>query len=174
MKSLSLRWRTSGCKVIRLMSMPFASFGSGESGRGQEKLGLLLLVALKPPDEKGECPGESRLEVGRHLEGDVPDGLAWEMIRRMRDDLKACRIDQGLTTGVKTLLATVAQSRGVSIEGIDSNQAYRPQQRRASREPRHIALTDYFRCLHHIRDYRRAKRQRRRRTRRPRASKART
>jgi len=102
-------------------------------GTGQQKLGLLLLIALKPPDEKGECQGESRLEVGRHLEGDVPDGLAWELIRRMRDDLKACRIDQGMTTGVKSLLATVAQSRGVSIEGIDSNQAYRPQPKRASR-----------------------------------------
>lgn len=109
-------------------------FRQWKIGMGQEKLGLLLLVAIKPPDEKGVCSGETRLEVSRHVEGDVPDGLAWEMIRKMRDDLKACRIDQGVTTGVQTVLATVAQRRGVSIEGIDSTQAYQPPPpRRTSR-----------------------------------------
>ena len=108
-------------------------FRQWKIGMGQEKLGLLLLVAIKPPDEKGVCSGETRLEVSRHLEGDMPDGLAWEMIRKMRDDLKACRIDQGVTTGVQTILATVAQRRGVSIEGVDSKQAYQPPPRRSTR-----------------------------------------
>ena len=114
-------------------------FREWKIGMGQEKLGLLLLVAVKPPDDKGVCSGETRLEVSRHLEGDVPDGLAWEMIRKMRDDLKACRIDQGITTGAQTILATVAQRRGVSIEGVDSTQAYRPPPPRRTSKGRGIS-----------------------------------
>lgn len=102
-------------------------------GRGSDKAGLLLLIVTKPSDDKG-CHGETRLEVSRHLEGDLPDGLAWEMIRRMRDDFKACRFDQALTTGVQTILATVAQRRGISMEGVDNRRAYQPpQQRRPAR-----------------------------------------
>jgi uncharacterized protein len=114
-------------------------FRQWKIGMGQEKLGLLLLVAIKSPDEKGVCSGETRLEVSRHLEGDVPDGLAWEMIRKMRDDLKACRIDQGMTTGVQSILATVAQRRGISIEGVDSKQAYQPPPPRRTTRGRGIS-----------------------------------
>lgn len=101
-------------------------------GRASDKRGLVLLAVIKPSDAQG-CHGQTRLEVSRHLEGDLPDGLAWEVIRRMRDDFKACRFDQAFTTGTQTLLATVAQRLGISMEGVDSTQAYRPQQRPASR-----------------------------------------
>ncbi|HEX5734086.1 MAG TPA: TPM domain-containing protein [Blastocatellia bacterium] len=101
-------------------------------GRASDKRGLVLLAVIKPSDDQG-CHGQTRLEVSRHLEGDLPDGLAWEVIRRMRDDFKACRFDQAFTTGTQTLLATVAQRLGISMEGIDSTQAYQPQQRRPSR-----------------------------------------
>jgi len=105
---------------------------SWKVGRASDKLGLLLLVVIKPSDDQG-CHGATRLEVSRYLEGDLPDGLAWEVIRRMRDDFKACRFDQAMTTGVQTILATVAQRRGISMEGIDSNRAFQPQTRRAAR-----------------------------------------
>ena len=101
-------------------------------GRSSDKLGLVLLIVTKPSDDKG-CHGNTRLEVSRYLEGDLPDGLAWEVIRRMRGDFIACRFDQAVTTGVQTILSTVAQRRGVSIEGVDSSQAYQPPPRRSTR-----------------------------------------
>src|SRR5262249_18187630 len=100
-------------------------------GRDSEKRALLLLVAIKPPDAQGGYHGGTRLEVSRHLEGDVPDILAGELIRRMREDFMAGRFDQALTTGTQTILATVAQRLGVPIEGVDSSQAVRQPPPRA-------------------------------------------
>lgn len=94
-------------------------------GGGPDKAGLLLLVAIKGPDERGQYSGQTRLEVSRSLEGDIPDGLAGEMIRRMRDDLRAGRFDQAVTAGAQTILATLAEKRGISLEGIESRYAYR-------------------------------------------------
>ncbi|HVF92629.1 MAG TPA: TPM domain-containing protein [Blastocatellia bacterium] len=93
-------------------------------GRGSDKAAALLLAAIKPPDQTGRYSGATRLEISRKLEGDIPDGLAGELIRRMRDDFRAGRFDQALTTGTQTLLATIAQKRGLSIEGIDQRYAY--------------------------------------------------
>jgi uncharacterized protein len=102
-------------------------------GRGAQKEALLLLVAVKQPDSRGVYSGGSRLEVSRRLEGDIPDGLAGEIIRRMRDDLRAGRFDQALTTGVQTVLATIAQKRNISLEGINRSYAYQPAERPARR-----------------------------------------
>ncbi len=101
-------------------------------GRASDKLGMVLLIVTKPSDDKG-CHGGTRLEVSRYLEGDLPDGLAWEVIRKMRGDFIACRFDQAVTTGVQTLLSTVAQRRGVSIEGVDNRQAYQPVPKRPTK-----------------------------------------
>src|ERR1044071_7514025 len=54
-------------------------------GRDSEKPSLVLLVAIKPPGSDGQYHGGTRLEVSRHLEGNLPDGLAGEVIRKMRD-----------------------------------------------------------------------------------------
>jgi uncharacterized protein len=94
-------------------------------GRDSDKRALILLVAIKAPDSQGLYHGGTRLEVSRHLEGDVPDILAGEIIRKMRDDFIAGRFDQALTTGTQTLLATIAQRIGISMDGIDSSQAAR-------------------------------------------------
>jgi uncharacterized protein len=102
-------------------------------GRASDKLGLVLLIVTKPPDDKGVCHGDTRLEVSRYLEGDLPDGLAWEVIRKMRGDFNACKFDQAVTMGVQTILSTIAQRRGISMEGIDSSQAYQPPPRRSTR-----------------------------------------
>src|SRR2546428_876946 len=102
-------------------------------GRDSEKRALLLLVAIKPPDAQGLYHGGTRLEVSRHLEGDVPDILAGELIRKMRDDFSAGRFDQALTTGTQTILATLAQRLGVSMDGIDSSQAARQPVRQSPR-----------------------------------------
>jgi uncharacterized protein len=104
-------------------------------GRDSEKRALVLVVAIKPPDSQGIYHGGTRLEVSRHLEGDVPDALAGELIRKMRDDFTAGRFDQALTTGTQTILATLAQKLGVSMDGIDSSQAARAQVRQPARAP---------------------------------------
>lgn len=104
-------------------------------GRDSEKRALLLLVAIKPPDNQGAYHGGTRLEVSRHLEGDVPDILAGELIRKMRDDFSAGRFDQALTTGTQTILATLAQRLGLSMNGIDSSQAARQPARPPARGP---------------------------------------
>jgi uncharacterized protein len=94
-------------------------------GRDSQKRSLILLVAIKQPDSQGVYHGGSRLEVSRQLEGDVPDILAGELIRKMRTDFSAGRFDQALTTGTQTILATVAQRLGISMDGIDQTQAAR-------------------------------------------------
>lgn len=102
-------------------------------GRDSGKRSLLLVVAIKEPDSQGRYHGGTRLEVSRHLEGDVPDILAGELIRKMRDDFGAGRFDQALTNGTQTILATLAQRLGVSIDGVDSNQAARQPVRQPAR-----------------------------------------
>ncbi|MFY9609563.1 MAG: TPM domain-containing protein [Blastocatellia bacterium] len=104
-------------------------------GRDSEKRALLLLVAIKPPNSKGVYSGGTRLEVSRQLEGDVPDILAGELIRKMRDGFEAGRFDQALTTGTQTILATLAQRLAVSMEGIDLGQAARQPVRQPVGEP---------------------------------------
>jgi uncharacterized protein len=104
-------------------------------GRDSEKRAMLLLVAIKPPDSQGVYHGGTRLEVSRHLEGDVPDILAGELIRKMRTDFSAGRFDQALTTGTQTILATLAQRLGVSMDGIDSSQVARQPVRQPARPP---------------------------------------
>ena len=104
-------------------------------GRDSEKRALLLLVAIKPPDSQGVYHGSTRLEVSRHLEGDVPDILAGELIRKMRDDFSAGHFDQALTTGTQTILATLSQRLGISMDGVDATQAARPPVRQPARAP---------------------------------------
>jgi uncharacterized protein len=104
-------------------------------GRDSEKRALVLLVAIKQPDSQGAYHGGTRLEVSRHLEGDVPDALAGELIRKMRDDFTAGRFDQAVATGAQTILATLAQKLGISMDGIDSSQAARQAVRQPARAP---------------------------------------
>jgi uncharacterized protein len=68
----------------------------------------------------------TRLEVGYGLEGDLPDGLAGEIIRRMRPGLQQGKYSEAMTTGVRTLLDTLAEKWNVNIAGIeDRRYAYR-------------------------------------------------
>src|SRR5256714_1859364 len=106
-------------------------------GRDADKRALLLLVAIREPNTGGSTDnlyhGNTRLEVSRHLEGDIPDGLAGEIIRKMRTDFQQGNFDQALTIGTQTILATLAEKLGVSMEGIDATQAYRVASRRPQR-----------------------------------------
>jgi uncharacterized protein len=95
----------------------YRAWGIGaKSGENKDK-GALLLIALE--DRK------TRLEVGYGLEGDLPDGLAGEIIRRMRPFLQQGQYSQGMNVGVRTLVDTLAQKWNVNITGIeDRSYAY--------------------------------------------------
>ncbi len=96
----------------------YRAWGIGaKSGENRDK-GALLIVALQ--DRK------TRLETGYGLEADVPDGLAGEIIRRMRPSLQQGQYSQAMTTGVRTLLDTLAGKWNINIAGIeDRSYAYR-------------------------------------------------
>ncbi|HKQ72707.1 MAG TPA: TPM domain-containing protein [Blastocatellia bacterium] len=96
----------------------YRAWGIGAKTGEQKDKGALLLVAVQ--DRK------TRLEVGYGLEGDLPDGLAGEIIRRMRPGLQQGRYSEGMTTGVRTLLDTLAEKWNINIAGIeDRRYAYR-------------------------------------------------
>lgn len=83
-------------------------------GGGSDKAGLLLVVAIGPQDESGNYRGATRLEVSRHLEGDIPDALAGQIISRMRGDLRAGRFDDAISTAVDSVVSIISQRRGIS------------------------------------------------------------
>jgi uncharacterized protein len=89
----------------------YRDWGIGAKTGEHKDKGALLLVALE--DRK------TRLEVGYGLEGDLPDGLAGEIIRRMRSDLQQGQYSKAMTTGVRTLLDTLAEKWNVNIAGIE-------------------------------------------------------
>jgi uncharacterized protein len=96
----------------------YRAWGIGAKTGEHKDKGALLLVAVQ--DRK------TRLEVGYGLEGDLPDGLAGEIIRRMRPGLQQGRYSEAITTGVRTLLDTLAEKWNVNIAGIeDRRYAYR-------------------------------------------------
>jgi uncharacterized protein len=103
----------------------YRAWGIGaKSGENKDK-GALLLVSLQ--DRK------TRLEVGYGLEGDLPDGLAGELIRRMRPYLQQQQYSEAMTVGVRSITDTLAEKWQISLAGIeDRRYAYRPRQQQGS------------------------------------------
>jgi uncharacterized protein len=80
--------------------------------------GFLLLVAIK--DRKYFT------EVGYHLEGDLNDGLVGEIQRKyLVPEFKKQNYNKGIYDTVQAYVATLAQKRGFTIDGIDERYAYR-------------------------------------------------
>lgn len=80
--------------------------------------GFLLLVAIK--DRKYYT------QVGYHLEGDLNDGLVGEIQRQyLVPQFKKGNYSKGIEDTVQAYVATLAQKRGFTIEGIDQSYAYR-------------------------------------------------
>jgi len=92
-------------------------------GRKGEDTGLLILLA---PNER-----KWRIEVGYGLEGELPDGLVGEVGRRMVPYFREQKYGDGLELGLRTIVATLAQKRGVTIEDVDPSFAYTPERRPA-------------------------------------------
>jgi uncharacterized protein len=110
--------KTTGGMDIFDYSLDLAR-GWGIGSKEGEKNGLLLLVAVE--DRK------YFIQVSRHLEGDLPDGLVGEIGRRMRQPFRAGDYGEGLMVAVQSIVATLSEKRGFSIEGIDQSYAYRPE-----------------------------------------------
>src|SRR5216684_7548290 len=109
--------KTTGDQDIFDYSLAVAR-GWGIGSSEGEKNGLLLLVAID--DHKYQ------IQVSRHLEGDLPDGLVGEVGRRMRDPFRKGDYSNGLMTAVQTIVSTLEEKRGFSVGDIDKKYAYRP------------------------------------------------
>jgi uncharacterized protein len=109
--------KTTGDKDIFDYSLAVAR-GWGIGAPDDEKNGLLFLVAI---DDR-----KYFTQVSRHLEGDLPDGLVGQIQReRLIPQFKQQRYSQGIYDTVEAYVATLAEKRGFSIEGIDQKRAYR-------------------------------------------------
>jgi uncharacterized protein len=109
--------KTTGDTDIYSYSLAVAR-GWGIGATDDEKNGLLFLVAI---DDR-----KYFTQVSRHLEGDLPDGLVGQIQReRLVPQFKQQRYSQGIYDTVEAYVATLAEKRGFSIEGIDQKQAYR-------------------------------------------------
>jgi uncharacterized protein len=113
---------TTGDEDIFEYSLALAR-GWGIGSNEGEKNGLLLVVAVN--DRKW------RVQVSRHLEGDLSDGLAGEIARqRLVPQFRQNNYSQGISDFVQASIATLAEKRGFQLEGIDQSYAYRaPAQR---------------------------------------------
>jgi len=109
--------KTTGDQDIFDYSLAVAR-GWGIGSSEGEKNGLLLVVAVD--DHK------YFIQVSRHLEGDLPDGLVGEAGRRMRDPFRRGDYSNGLMTAVQTIVATLQEKRGFSVGDVDKKSAYRP------------------------------------------------
>jgi uncharacterized protein len=113
---------TTGDEDIFDYSLKLAR-GWGIGSKEGEKNGLLLVVAVN--DRKW------RVQVSRHLEGDMPDSLAGSIARqRLVPQFRQNNYGQGISDFAQATIATLAEKRGFQLEGIDQSYAYRaPVQR---------------------------------------------
>ncbi len=109
--------KTTGAQDIFDYSLAVAR-GWGIGSNEGEKNGLLLLVAVD--DHK------YFIQVSRHLEGDLPDGLVGEAGRRMRDPFRRGDYGGGLMTAVQTIVSTLEAKRGFSVGDVDKKYIYQP------------------------------------------------
>ncbi len=108
---------TTGDRDIFEYSLDVAR-GWGIGSKGGEKNGFLLIVAIN--DRKYFT------QVSDHLEGDLPDGVVGQIQReRLVPQFKQGNYSKGIYDTVQAYLATLAEKRNFSIEGIDQSYAYR-------------------------------------------------
>jgi uncharacterized protein len=111
--------KTTGERAIFDYSLALARCWGLGSKEG-DKNALLLLVAV---DDRKFQP-----QVSRHLEGDLPDGLVTTILReKLPAAFRAGEYGRGTSEAVLTLVATLADKRGFSVEGIDQSYVYRPR-----------------------------------------------
>ncbi len=79
----------------------YRAWGIGAKSGEKKDQGALLVIAIE--DRR------TRLEVGYGLEGDLPDGLAGELIRRMRPFLREGDHSQAVWVGMRSIVDTLAE-----------------------------------------------------------------
>jgi len=84
--------------------------------------GFLLVVAIQ--DRKYFT------QVGDHLEGDLTDGLVGQIQReKLVPAFKQGNYSKGIFDTIEAYVATLAEKRGFTVEGIDQRKAYRTEER---------------------------------------------
>jgi uncharacterized protein len=105
---------TGGQDIFEYSLAIYRGWGIGSKAND----GFLLLIAVK--DRKYYT------QVGYHLEGDLNDGLVGEIQRQyLVPEFKRGNYSKGVYDTVQAYVATLAQKRGFTIEGIDQSYAYR-------------------------------------------------
>jgi uncharacterized protein len=108
---------TTGGQDIFEYSLSIAR-GWGIGSKEGQNAGFLLIVAVK--DRKYYT------QVGHYLEGDLNDGLVGEMQRKyLVPEFKRGNFGKGVYDTVQAYVATLAEKRGFTVEGIDQSYAYR-------------------------------------------------
>src|ERR1043165_7823353 len=114
---------TGGQDIFNYSLAVMRGWGIGPGSKG----GLLLLVAID--DHKYHT------QVSRHLEGDITDSAAGEIQRRyLVPAFKAGDYSKGIWDTTQAFLATLAEKRGFSVEGLDRRYAYRQSDGQSSGE----------------------------------------
>lgn len=118
---------TTGDRDIFEYSLDIAR-GWGIGSKEGEKNGFLLVVAIN--DRKYFT------QVSDHLEGDLPDGVVGQIQReRLVPQFKRGNYSQGIFDTVQAYVATLAEKRQFSIEGIDRSYAHRGPRQQPSSQP---------------------------------------
>jgi uncharacterized protein len=105
---------TTGDRDIFDYSLAVAR-GWGIGPRDGDKASFLLVVAIQ--DRKYFT------QVSRHLEGDLPDGVAGQIQRqRLVPQFRQQNYSRGIRDTIEAYVATLAAKRGFSVEGIGENQ----------------------------------------------------
>lgn len=102
--------------------------GWGIGSKEGEKNGFLLVVAVN--DRKYFT------QISDHLEGDLPDGLVGQIQReRLVPQFRRGDYSKGIYDTIQAYVATLAEKRGFSIEGIDQSYAYREPRQQPRTSP---------------------------------------
>jgi uncharacterized protein len=103
--------------------------GWGIGAKDGDKAGILLIVAIE--DRKYFT------QVSRHLEGDLPDGVVGQIQRdRLVPAFRQGNHSKGILDTMQAYIATLAEKRGFSVEGIDQSYAYRQPRGTTGRQQR--------------------------------------
>lgn len=110
---------TGGQDIFDYSLAVMRGWGIGDEKTG--KGGLLLLVAVD--DRKAYA------QVSRHLEGDLTDGTVTSLQRQyLVPALREGQYSKGIYDTMMAFIATLAEKRGFSVEGLDRRYAYREPQ----------------------------------------------
>ena len=113
---------TTGGQDIFDFSLAVAR-GWGIGPKDGDKASFLLVVAIQ--DRKYFT------QVSRHIEGDLPDGLAGQIQReRLVPQFRQQNYSQGILDTIEAYVATLGAKRGFSVEGIGESKVYRVEERR--------------------------------------------